>query len=183
MKSSPRAATEPSAPATTDRHTDVPEVRQYSRAGVLAVWAAAALPMGLLAWVVTPAVAGDGASPRRFTLTLIVMLMIGLIWQAMLVLVLVAREGRDPDAPPLRDRLWLRAPRTETRRGGRLWWWIALFAVALAVVDLVPFNLTGSADRDPGAVPRVARGPGHLLPRVGSLPAGRCDAGLQHRAR
>jgi uncharacterized protein len=32
-------------------------VRQYSRGGVTAVWAAAALPMALLAWVVASAVA------------------------------------------------------------------------------------------------------------------------------
>jgi hypothetical protein len=34
---------------------------QYCRTGVLGVWAAAALPMGVLAWVVAPAVARHGA--------------------------------------------------------------------------------------------------------------------------
>jgi hypothetical protein len=35
---------------------DFYDVRQYSRPGVLAVWAAAALPMAALAWLVAPAV-------------------------------------------------------------------------------------------------------------------------------
>jgi len=29
-------------------------VRQYSLAGILGVWTAAALPMGILAWIVAP---------------------------------------------------------------------------------------------------------------------------------
>ena len=37
---------------------DFYDVRQYSRLGVLAVWAAAALPMAALAWLVAPAVTG-----------------------------------------------------------------------------------------------------------------------------
>jgi uncharacterized protein len=38
-------------------------VRQYSLAQILAVWAAAALPMGVLAWVVAPLVAGGLDGP------------------------------------------------------------------------------------------------------------------------
>ena len=47
------------------------EPRQYSRGGVLAVWAAAALPMGILSWVVAPAIAGPGPSQERFLITLV----------------------------------------------------------------------------------------------------------------
>ena len=78
---------------TADR--DVPDVRQYSRPAVLAVWAAAAVPMALLAWVVVPAVAGSNTTPAHFAVTLLTAMTIGLIWQAMLVGVLVARERRD----------------------------------------------------------------------------------------
>jgi len=60
-------------------------VRQFSRAGVAAVWAAA-VPMGLLAWVVAPAVAGAGASPRRFAATLLAALTAGPVWQFVLVM-------------------------------------------------------------------------------------------------
>ena len=117
---------------------------------MLAVWAAAALPMAVLAWVVAPAIAGHGASPRRFALTLLVALTFGLIWQAVLVLVLVMRERGDPTWTSLRDRLWLRSPSTATRRGGRLWWWVAVYALGLAVLDMLPFGPTGPTDRDFG---------------------------------
>jgi uncharacterized protein len=127
------------------------DVRQYSRLGVLGVWAAAALPMAGLAWVVAPAVAGLGASQHRFVLTLLVALTAGLIWQAVLVLVLVGRERRDPSWTSLRDRLWLRAPSTSTRHGGRLWWWVLVYALALAALDMLPFGPTGPTDRSFGS--------------------------------
>jgi uncharacterized protein len=59
--------------------------------------------MAGLAWVVAPAVAGDGSSQHRFVLTLLVALTAGLIWQAVLVLVLVGRERRDASWTSLRD--------------------------------------------------------------------------------
>jgi membrane protease YdiL (CAAX protease family) len=118
---------------------------------VLMVWAAAAVPMAVLAWVVAPAVAGDGASRERFFITLLSALTFGLLWQAVLVLILVMRERRrDPSWTNIRDRLWLRPPQTATRRGGRLWWWVAVYAVALAALDLAPFGPAGPAGRSFG---------------------------------
>src|SRR3954447_5831381 len=130
---------------------DPPGMRQYSRAGVLAVWAAAALPMGVLAWVVTPAVAGSGAPVGRFAVTLLAALTFGLVWQAVLVLALVWHEARDLSWTSLRARLWLRAPSTGARRGGRLWWWGGAYGLGLAVLALAPFGLSGPSDRDFGS--------------------------------
>jgi len=114
--------------------------------------------MAALAWVVAPAVAGHGASEHRFVLTLLVALTAGLIWQAVLVLVLVGRERRDPSWTSLRDRLWLRAPSTSTRRGGRLWWWVLVYALALAALDMLPFGPTGPTDRSFGSFLGSAEG-------------------------
>src|SRR5215213_11973765 len=98
-------------------------VRQYSLAQILAVWAAAALPMGALAWVVAPLVAGrlDGSVP--LIRTLLALLTVGLIWQFVLVMLLVYRERGSLRWPILKDALWLRAPSSPTtgRVGGRLW--------------------------------------------------------------
>ena len=113
------------------------EPRQYSRAGVVAVWAAAALPMGILSWVVAPLVAGPGASQQRFLIALLWAMTAGLVWQAVLTLGLLLRERRDLSWTSLRDRLWLRSPSTATRRGGRLWAWVPVYAHGLAALDLV----------------------------------------------
>jgi hypothetical protein len=140
----------------SSRHTDTSTPRdagvpQYSKAGVLAVWAAAAVPMGALAWVIAPAIAGHHASDRRFFLTLFGALTFGLIWQACLVGVLMLRErSKDPKWTSLRDRLWLRSPRTATRRGGRLWWWVAAYGLGLALIDIFLRWPAGPSDRDFG---------------------------------
>ena len=96
---------------------------QYSRWQVLAVWAAAALPMALTAWVVAPyfaASAGDGAAWAKW---LIGGLTLGLIWQGLLVAALVCAERGNLRWATLKEALWLHAP-TDPRnghKGGRLW--------------------------------------------------------------
>lgn len=113
-------------------------VRQLSRRGVVAVWAAAAVPMAVLAWLVAPAFsAGAGASLAR---ALIVCLTLGLAWQFVLVLALVAREQRTLRWSAVRHALWLTAPRSPRtgRVGGRTWFVLVPLVVALAAVQLVP---------------------------------------------
>lgn len=128
-------------------------VRQFTRAGVAAVWAAAAVPMGLLAWVVAPLVAGVGASPRRFIVALIWALTVGLVWQFVLAMVLVWREQRSLRWATLRRALWLQPPAAaDGRRGGRLWLWLIPFVLGFAVLSLVPAGpLDGPVNRNFGA--------------------------------
>src|SRR5215203_7562271 len=96
---------------------------QYSLAQILGIWAAAALPMGALAWVVAPWLADRLDGPAALGRALLGLLTVGLIWQFVLVLVLVYRERGSLRWPVLKDALWLRAPRSPTtgRFGGRLW--------------------------------------------------------------
>ena len=86
-------------------------VRQYSLAQILAVWAAAALPMGALAWVVAPLVADQLDGPAPLIRTLLALLTVGLIWQFVLVVVLVHRERGSLGWSVLKDALWLHSPR------------------------------------------------------------------------
>src|SRR5215203_3405496 len=99
------------------------QMEQYSLAKILGIWAAAALPMAALAWVVAPLVAGRLDGPLALTRTLMAGLTVGLIWQFVLVLVLVYRERGSLRWPVLKDALWLHSPRSPTtgRVGGRLW--------------------------------------------------------------
>src|SRR5215210_9570515 len=67
---------------------------QYSLAKILGIWAAAALPMGALAWVVAPLVAAQLDGPVPLSRALLVGLTVGLIWQFELVMVLVYPSRR-----------------------------------------------------------------------------------------
>ena len=89
--------------------TSVP-IPQLSRLGVLAVWAAAAVPMGLPAWVAAPLVADRLSGPGAFARALIALLTVGLVWQFVLVVILLYRE-QGTLRWGVREALWLRAPR------------------------------------------------------------------------
>ena len=121
------------------------EIPQYSVARIVAVWAAAALPMAVLAWLVTPVLAdrfgGDGIVPMAKALY--IALTVGLVWQFVLVVILVRREQGTLRWSTVREALWLRAPRSPKsgRRGGRLWLilipLILLFGLAHEVVPAI----------------------------------------------
>lgn len=136
----------PSTPARTpvSRQPGCPMVAvpQYGKGGVLAVWAAAALPMAGLAWLLAPAVAdrfaGEGYVP--VVKALLVCLTIGLVWQFLLVLGLVFREQGSLRWSVLREALWLRSPRSprDGRVGGRTWLVVVPLVVAFALEGLLP---------------------------------------------
>jgi membrane protease YdiL (CAAX protease family) len=124
---------------------------QYTLAGILAVWAAAALPMGALAWLVAPRVAdslnGSTALPRA----LILCLTAGMLWQFVLVIVLVWRERGSLRWDVVRHALWLHAPHDPAtgRRGGRLWLMVVPLVVVFGAEELLP-TLPTPVTRDLG---------------------------------
>jgi membrane protease YdiL (CAAX protease family) len=118
------------------------EIPQYSRRAILAIWAAAALPMAALAWLVAPALedrfGGDGYVP--LAKALLVSLTSGLVWQFVLVAILVGREQRTFRWSTIREALWLRSPRSPRsgRVGGRVWLVVIPLILALAAEELIP---------------------------------------------
>jgi uncharacterized protein len=127
-------------------------IPQYSRRAILAVWAAAAGPMGILAWVVAPLVSEVLGGTQPLSRALIICLTIGLFWQFVLVLVLVGIEQRSLRWSTLRQALWLQSPRSPRtgRVGGWLWLLTIPFVLAFGVEELIP-TFSGPADRDFGA--------------------------------
>jgi membrane protease YdiL (CAAX protease family) len=124
-------------------------VRQYSLIEILVVWAAAAVPMGLLAWVVAPWLEDRLEGEEPLVQALLIVLTAGLIWQFVLVLILLWRELGSLEWLRVRDALWLRSPRDPKtgRVGGKVWWWALLFVALGAVWALVP-TIPGPSDRD-----------------------------------
>jgi len=128
-----------------DRHV---AVRQYSLAQILAVWAAAAVPMGVLAWIVAPWLRDQLGGDDPFAQALLICITAGLIWQFVLVLILTRRELGGLEWPRVREALWLRAPRDPRtgRVGGRVWWWVLPFVVVFALEEFL--SIPGPSVRD-----------------------------------
>src|SRR6266550_4468520 len=115
-------------------------VKQYSLAQILGVWAAAAIPMGLLAWVFAPLLRDQLGGDEPLAQSLLILLTFGLIWQFVLVVILLRRELGGLEWSRVRDALWLRSPRDPKsgKVGGKVWWWVLLFAVLFAIWQAVP---------------------------------------------
>jgi membrane protease YdiL (CAAX protease family) len=134
-------------------------IPQYSLRRILGTWAAAALPMVALAWLVAPWLAdhldGSSAWPRA----ILGALTVGLAWQAVLVLVVVGREQGTLRWSVVREALWLRAPQSprDGRRGGRLWLVVVPLILAVAATEMLP-QLPSPDDRDMGTFLASAAG-------------------------
>ena len=131
-------------PSRSDAAVSSIEVPQLEIRQIFAVWAAAALPMAGLAWLVAPALAdrfgGTGIVPMMKAL--IVCLDAGLVWQFVLVGILVASEQRTLRWSRVREALWLRSPRSPRsgRVGGRIWLIVIPLILAFtAAQELSPF--------------------------------------------
>jgi membrane protease YdiL (CAAX protease family) len=127
-------------------------VRQYSLAQILAVWAAAAIPMAVLAWVVAPLLGVLLAGDERisFAKALLLCLTVGLIWQFVLTLILTRREQGTLRWSRVRDALWLLSPRDPRsgRVGGRVWLWPIPFVLLFGLWEFFGFDITGPSNRD-----------------------------------
>jgi uncharacterized protein len=83
--------------------------KQYSLTQILVIWAAAAVPMGLLAWVVGPAII-----PRTSLhpgLVHWMLMVVGMMWQFVLSLAILRRELGGLHWPSIKKRIWLNVPR------------------------------------------------------------------------
>lgn len=129
-------------------------IPQYSRRAILAVWAAATVPMGVLAWLVAPGIEGYFSGPETlpFGKALLLCMTIGLAWQFVLVVALVWREQRSLRWSTVREALWLRAPVSPTsgRSRGRLWLLVIPLAVAFGLYSSFAPELPHPAERNFG---------------------------------
>jgi uncharacterized protein len=124
--------------ATTDSTTVA--IPQLSRRSIVAVWAAAALPMAAASWIVGPRLASSIDGPEAMFAGLSIALAAGLAWQFALVLVLVAREQHSLRWSVVRDALWLRSPVSPKtgRVGGEVWLVTIPLILVFAAKELLP---------------------------------------------
>jgi membrane protease YdiL (CAAX protease family) len=124
-------------------------VTQYSKKGIYMIWAAAAIPMGILSWIVAPAVA-SGSDIESMMRPLLACMAIGLVWQFVLAMGLVGFEQRSLRWSRIREAMWLRSPRSPKtgRVGGKTWFIIVPLVIAFALIQEV--GLPAPIDRDFG---------------------------------
>ncbi len=108
---------------------------QYSLAKILLIWACAALPMGLITWVIMPfLIPRVAVNPGLIFMPLIVL---GLAWQFVLSLIILKREVVPFTWENLKIRLWLNDP-INPKTGvpsKKLYLWAVLGAVVLVAWD------------------------------------------------
>jgi hypothetical protein len=126
-------------------------IKQYSLAKILGVWAAAAVPMAVLAWIVAPLLADQLGGDEPLAQALLILLTAGLVWQFVLTLILLRRELGTLQWSRVRDALWLRPPRDPKtgRVGGRVWGWAVVFLLLFGIWAFVP-AIPGPSVRDFG---------------------------------
>ncbi len=151
----------------TELEGEVIAIPQYSLGQILAIWAAAAVPMAILGWVVTPVLAANQQMPGIVRAAL---LTVGLAWQFALVVFLIRREAGTFSWSEFRRRLWLNTPRDpqtgETR--GRLWLWLIPLIALAAVYGM---QLAKLADRLWASVfPFLAEPPAYSLGALTASP-------------
>jgi len=111
---------------------------QYSLVKILGIWALAAVPMGIIGWVVAPALSADkdplaAATTRMWAIT------VGLIWLFVLSMIIVRREEGDLRWATIRRRLWLNTPRNPKtgQPQARLWLWVVPGVILFALSGIV----------------------------------------------
>lgn len=115
---------------------------QYALWQILAIWFAAAAPMGLLGWLVHPSLSQGLPAVDRGLLWMKLDLL-GLVWQFALSMFILYREEGNIRLATISRRFWLNnpiSPRTG-RKDNRLWWMLIplmLLTVALEL-GLAPF--------------------------------------------
>lgn len=142
-------------PTPSAAGAEAPAMPQWRPRRIAAVWAAAAVPMGVLGWLVAPWLAHRIGGRDPFITSLLVCFNAGLLWQLGLVLGLVRRERGSLSWTNVREALWLRAPRDPKsgRRGGRVWLWAFPFVLLSAAINALPIDPTGPLPRDfPNAI-------------------------------
>jgi membrane protease YdiL (CAAX protease family) len=117
---------------------------QYSLARILGIWALAAIPMGILSWVVFPALSPDfDSDPLGAGVIRVVLLTLGLFWLFALSMIIVRQEEGDLRWATVKHRLRLNTPRDpktgETR--SRLWLWVIPFLIGIVLWELVLTSL------------------------------------------
>lgn len=131
--------------AKEDNHSVSPGAEstdaQYSLKKILLIWVMSAIPMGLLAFVVTPAVVAVAHWPPL--MVYFVAIIVGLVWQFILSLLILKHDGHELNWQTVVTRMKYQKPvHPETGKSSyRLLWWTLPFILLSAFIQSGVVNL------------------------------------------
>lgn len=140
----------PNAPTPAHEVDRYDTVQQYSLAKIVGVWAAAALPMGFLAWIAVPLLRDQLGGRDPFIEALLICFNVGLLWILVLTLILLRHEQGRLEWSRVADGLWLRSPQSPKtgKVGGKVWLWVIPFVLLSAAINALPIDPDGPLPRD-----------------------------------
>jgi membrane protease YdiL (CAAX protease family) len=155
-----------------DKNENNVKIPQYNLFTILGVWAVAAIPMGILGWIVAPMLASEPGKPG---LERLAVLTVGLVWQFVLVLMLLYREAGTLSWVTIKERLWIRAPQSAKtgERQDKLWLWVIPLLLLTAFFQL---GISGIIkDVWTSAIPFFSEPSGFALESLFETPEGRAQ--------
>jgi membrane protease YdiL (CAAX protease family) len=111
------------------------EKDQYTLGKILGLWLAVSAPMGIMTWIVFPALKNKvNLHPGVF---LWVLMIIALMWEVFLSFALLYRETGTLNLGIIRERTWRQKPRDPMtgQPRGRLWLWLIPVIIVTAVFE------------------------------------------------
>jgi membrane protease YdiL (CAAX protease family) len=107
---------------------------QYTLWQILGIWAGAALPMGLIYWVIVPLLISRG---NTYPFTFLLLINVGLVWEGVLAYIILRREVKPFTWQGVKDRLWLYTPSNPKTGAGSKW--LFLWTIPFIVLSTVGF--------------------------------------------
>jgi membrane protease YdiL (CAAX protease family) len=107
---------------------------QYTLWQILGIWASAALPMGLIYWVIVPLLISRG---NTYPFAFLLLINAGLVWEGVLAYLILRREVKPFTWQGVKDRLWLYTP--SNPKTGVSSKWLYLWTIPFIVLSTVGF--------------------------------------------
>jgi membrane protease YdiL (CAAX protease family) len=120
-----------------------PATRQYTLFEILAIWAGVTVPMGLLAFIVAPAVMPH--TSLHPGLVHWIFMVVGMVWQFIVSVAVLRHELGGLRWAAVKKRIWLNRPR-DPRTGGTRWT-LWLWVVPAILANLIGGLLAAPLDR------------------------------------
>lgn len=147
---------EPNKNITTDK--------QYSLQKIIIIWILSALPMAILAFVITPSLIPLFDLPPIIIYWFAINL--GLIWQFVLSIIILKKDGYTISWSSVKKRLWFQKP--QDPKTGKQSNWLFLWVIPFILLNAIVSSGIGFPDLDRIAGPLIKNLPQYDLSKLAS---------------